>query len=65
MLSKGSTQGEWAINELANRYTKSQGFTQEPTLLAGDGQPQSGFQPLSKAEYTAAMRDAQYAFVVA
>ena len=62
LLAAGGIKGEWAINEVSSKYAKSQGFTQVPNLLSGDGPTQAGFQPLSKTEYVAEMRDAQRKF---
>jgi hypothetical protein len=62
LLSAGGVKGEWAINEVSSKYAKSQGFTQVPNLLSGDGPTQAGFQPLSKTEYVSEMRKAQQQF---
>lgn len=59
MLADGGVKGEWAINEIVNRFKKSQGFSQAPNLLSGDGATQAGFEPLSKANYATEMREAQ------
>ena len=62
MLDKGGVQGDMAVNDLASRYEKSQGFQRVPNLMSGDGQTQSGFEPLTKATYQTAMREAQQTF---
>ena len=62
MLEKGGVQGDMAVNDLASRYEKSQGFQKVPNLMSGDGQTQSGFEPLDKLNYQTAMRTAQQQF---
>tara|TARA_R110002051_G_scaffold489_3_gene2236 strand:+ start:7834 stop:8712 length:879 start_codon:yes stop_codon:yes gene_type:complete len=62
MLEKGGVQGDMAVNDLASRYERSQGFQKVPNLMSGDGQTQSGFEPLDKLNYQTAMREAQQKF---
>ncbi len=59
MLAEGGIKSEWAINEIVNRFKKSEGFSQAPSLLSGDGPNQAGFAPLSKTDYATEMREAQ------
>ena len=62
MLAAGGVKAEWAIKEAISTFQKSQGFTQAPNLILGDGPTASGFQPLSKADYVSEMRNAQNKF---
>lgn len=62
MIAEGGVKGEWAIDQMAARYQKSQGFNVVPSLLSGDGPTTVGFEPLSKGEYASSMRDAQNKF---
>lgn len=62
MLAAGGVKAEWAIKEAIATFQKSQGFTQVPNLLSGDGPTQAGFQPLSKQDYVSEMRTAQSQF---
>lgn len=62
MLDDGGVKGEWAIDQIANLYQKSQGFSKAPSLLSGDGPTTAGFEPLSKVQYAEEMRSAQKKF---
>ena len=56
MLKVGGIQGDMVIADIAARYEKSQGFQKTPNLLAGDGNTQSGFEPLTKQGYQAELQ---------
>lgn len=62
MLAEGGVKGQWAIDAVVAQYTKSQGFSKQPTLISGDGPTQVGFTPLTRADYRIQMRDAQQKF---
>ena len=57
MLKVGGIQGDMVIADIAARYEKSQGFQKTPTLLSGDGNTQSGFEPLTKQAYQTELQD--------
>jgi hypothetical protein len=62
MLREGGVKAQWAIDQIVSRTQKSQGFTQVPHLLSGDGPTTAGFEPLTKAGYVEEMRKVQFKY---
>jgi hypothetical protein len=51
MLSNGGLEAEMVIDSLLSKYQQNGGYTNPPNLMQGDTNYNSGFQPMSKAEY--------------
>lgn len=58
LLSQGGLAAKYAVDDLVSRFKSSDSFVQQADLLTGDNTANDfGVKPLSKAEYTAALRE--------
>lgn len=58
LLKQGGVAADLAVGKLSELYQKSQGFNLMPNLIQGQGGMQGSFEPLTKQQYSAQMREA-------